>query len=463
MRGLQVLSVASEIFPLIKTGGLADVVGALPGALAREDVDMRTLVPAYPAVKHKLGDAEIVHEYADLFGGAARVVAARVAGLEIFGLDAPHLFDRPGNPYVGPDGTDWPDNARRFAALARVGADIGLGAIETFRPQVVHAHDWQSGLVPAYLRYSAPSGPGCLITIHNLAFQGHFPVSVVWELGLPDEALSLDGVEEFGGVGLIQTAEFGMSLDGLLRARGSAVQGILNGIDETVWDPGADPALAQTYKPLHIDMRSVNKAALQARLGLSPSVDRPLFAVVSRLSHQKGLDLLLHALPRIVDRGGQLALLGSGERWLESGFADAAASRPGSVSCVLGYDEKLAHLFQAGADFILVPSRFEPCGLTQLCALRYGATPIVSRVGGLADTVIDGNEAALAAGVATGLQFAPPTVEALQEAVDRAVALYHDPATMRRMRLNGMRADVSWRGPAKRYAQLYRSIARSPE
>jgi starch synthase len=482
MSGLQVLSVASEVFPLIKTGGLGDVAGALPGALVREDVDMRTLVPAYPSVKAKLGDAETVHEYADLFGAPARVVAGRSAGLDLFALDAPHLFDREGNPYLGPDNMDWPDNARRFAALARVGADIGLGEIGAFQPQVVHAHDWQAGLAAAYLRYSGQRAPGSLITIHNLAFQGHFPVSIFWELGLPDEALSVDGVEYYGGVGFlkagllfsdvvttvsptyareIQTSEFGMGLDGLLRSRGGAVHGIVNGIDESVWNPATDSALAQPYNALRIEMRARNKAALQNRLGLVRSVDRPLFGVVSRLSHQKGLDLLLHALPRIIDQGGQLGLLGAGERWLESGFGDAASGRPGSVSCVFDYEEKLAHLFQSGADFILVPSRFEPCGLTQLCALRYGATPIVSRVGGLADTVIDGNAAALAAGVATGFQFAPPSVEALEQALDRAFGVYRDSAAMRRMRLNGMRADVSWRGPARRYAELYRSVTRA--
>jgi starch synthase len=480
MSVLKVLSVASEVFPLVKTGGLADVAGALPGALLREDVDMRTLIPAYPAVKHKLGDAEAAREYVDLFGGPARVLAGRAAGLDIFAIDAPHLFDRPGNPYLGPDNMDWADNARRFAALARVGADIGLGGIEAFQPDIVQAHDWQSGLAPAYLKYSGQRAPGSIITTHNVAFQGHFPESVFWELGLPDHALSVDGVEYYGGVGYlkaglqladvvttvsptyareIQTPEFGMALDGLLRAR-SRVHGILNGIDDAVWDPSTDPAIAQTYNALRIDMRARNKAALQSRLGLARSVDRPLFAVVSRLSPQKGLDLLLHALPRLLDHGGQLALLGAGERWLEAGFGDEASRRPSSVSCVFDYDERLAHQLQSGADFIVVPSRFEPCGLTQLCALRYGATPIVSRVGGLADTVIDSNDAALSAGVATGVQFGSPSVEALADAIARAVELFGDPATMRRIRLNGMRQDVSWRGPAKRYAGLYRSLAK---
>ncbi len=480
MSGLKILSVASEVFPLVKTGGLADVVGALPAALAREDVEIRTLVPAYPAVLDKLASAETAHEYADLFGGSARVLAGRAAGLELFAIDAPHLFGRAGNPYLGPDGLNWPDNARRFAGLAQVGADIGLGAIEAFTPEVVHAHDWQGALAPAYLHYAGAPRPGTAITIHNMAFQGHFPMSVFGELGLPPHALAIDGVEYFGGVGYlkaglrlsdrittvsptyareIMTPEFGMALDGLLRVRADAVQGIVNGVDDEVWNPATDAALPQTYSALRIDMRVRNKTALQTRLGLAPRLDRPLFGVVSRLSDQKGLDLLLQALPGAVAKGGQLALLGSGDPSLETGFAAAARARPDSVGCVFGYDETLAHLIQAGADFIVVPSRFEPCGLTQLCALRYGAPPVVARVGGLADTVIDANEAALAAGVATGFQFHPPSVDALAYALDRALDVSRDPAVMRRMRLNGMRSDVSWRGPAKSYATLYRALA----
>jgi starch synthase len=480
MSGLKVLSVASEIFPLVKTGGLADVAGALPGALKGEGVVMRTLVPAYPAVKAKLTEVSAAGEYDDLFGGPARVLAGVAAGLDLFAIDAPHLYDRPGNPYLRPDGLDWPDNPRRFAALARVGADIGLGAIGAFQPEVVHAHDWQAALAPAYLHFASGMRPATMVTIHNLAFQGHFPLSTFAELGLPERALTIDGVEYFGGVGYlkaglrladsittvsptyareIMTPEFGMALDGLLRSRASVVHGILNGIDDAVWNPAADAALPQNYSALRIDMRGRNKTALQSKLGLTPSADRPLFGVVSRLSQQKGLDLMLPALPELVAKGGQFALLGSGERALEEGFAYAASTRAGSIGCVLGYDERLAHLFQAGADFIVVPSRFEPCGLTQLCALRYGATPIVSHVGGLADTVIDANEAAAAAGVATGIQFSPTSDEALSYALGRAFELFHDRTTMRRLRLNGMRADVSWRGPARRYAALYRSLA----
>ena len=477
---MRVLSVASEAFPLIKTGGLADVAGALPGALKREGVDMRTLIPGYPAVLAKLENVETARDYSELFGGFARLLSANASGLDLFVLYAPHLYGRPGNPYLGPDGLPWPDNAVRFAALARIGADIAKGALPGYEADVLHGHDWQAALAPAFLHYDGGRRPGSILTIHNLAFQGHFPASLLTSLGLPASALTIDGVEYFGGIGFlkagiqfadrvttvsptyareIMTPEFGMALEGLLVSRASVVEGIVNGIDDEVWNPDTDPALAQNYSALRIEQRSANSAALRQRMGLTPAPDSPLFGVVSRLSSQKGLDLLLEALPRIVAEGGQVAVLGSGEAVLEKGFAEAMLEHPGSVGCVFAYDEGLAHLVQAGSDFLVVPSRFEPCGLTQLCALRYGATPIVSRVGGLADTIVDANEAALTAGVATGVQFSPTTLPELDHALARAFALFADAPMMRRLRLNGMRADVSWRAPAKRYAALYRGLA----
>jgi starch synthase len=481
MSALAVLAIASEIYPLVKTGGLADVAGALPGALAREDVAARTLTPGYPAILAKLEAGEPAHAYADLFGGPARVLAGKAGGLDLFVLDAPHLFDRPGNPYLGPDGLDWPDNALRFAALARVGADIGKGALPGFAPKIVHAHDWQAALAPAYLHYDGGARPAVVLTVHNLAFQGHYPAAVFGRLGLPARAMAIDGVEYFDGVGFlkaglqfadrivtvsptyareIMTPAFGMALDGLLRARADVVEGVVNGIDDLVWNPATDPNLAHNYSALRIELRPYNKAALQQRFGLTTRFDAPLFGVVSRLTGQKGLDLLLAALPDLVARGAQLALLGSGDKAIEDGFAAAALAHKGAVACAFAYDEALAHLMQAGADFMVVPSRFEPCGLTQLCALRYGATPIVARVGGLADTIIDANDAAIGAGVATGVQFSPPDAPALRHALERALGFYGDVATMRRLRLNGMRADVSWRGPAKRYAAIYRALAK---
>ena len=478
---MKVLAVVSEIFPLVKTGGLADVAGALPLALAPLGVQVTTLLPGYPAVTEALADAVVVRRYDDLFGGPARLLRGQAAGLELLAIDAPHLYGRPGNPYIGPDGRDWPDNAIRFAALAAVASDVATGAVAEFVPDIVHAHDWQAGLTAAYLHYRGGDGgrPGTVMTVHNLAFQGQFPASLVPTLGLPWSAYTPEGVEYYGAIGFlkagvalsdrittvspsyaaeIRTGDGGMGMDGLLRARAPDVRGILNGIDDAVWDPATDPLIARNFDATHLAERPANKAELQARLGLAIDPGALLFGVISRLTWQKGLDLLLEAVPDLLERGAQLALLGSGDPALVEGFVTAAATHPGRVGCVIGYDETLAHLIQAGADAILVPSRFEPCGLTQLCALRYGALPMVARVGGLADSVIDANEMALAGGVGTGLQFAPVTRDALVAAIQRAVELWHEPEAWRTVQRNAMRTDVSWRRAAARYAALYREI-----
>jgi starch synthase len=479
MSRIDVLSVASELFPLIKTGGLADVVGALPGALKPEGAAVRTLVPGYPAVTKAMRRARCAHVFKDLFGGPARILAGRAAGLDLLVLDAPHLFDRPGGPYAGPDGREWGDNAIRFAALSRAGADLARGLLADYRPDIVHLHDWQSGLTAAYLTYDGGPRPGLVFTVHNLAFQGQFDRRLLARLGLPARAFSTDGVEYYGDIGYLKaglrlsdrittvspsyaaeicTPEGGMGLDGLLRGRADRLSGILNGIDEAVWDPATDTLIAAPYDGDHLTLRALDKADLQTRFGLDPDPAAPLFGVISRLSWQKGLDLLLAALPVLMSEGAQLALIGAGEPALEAGFTAAARTHVGRIGCQLGYDESLAHRVQAGADAILVPSRFEPCGLTQLCALRYGAIPVVARVGGLSDTVIDAGPMALAAGAGTGVQFSPVTEPMLENAIRRTVRLYRDPAAWRRMQANGMAADVSWRQPAKRYAELFAAL-----
>ena len=482
---MRVLSVGSEVYPLVKTGGLADVIGALPSALKTEGIDMRTLVPGYPDVMKALEAAsEIFHRF-QFFGAPARLLAGSAAGLDLFVLDAPHLFARPGNPYCAPDGGDWPDNALRFAALARIAADIGLGAIPAFVPHVVHAHDWQAGLTHAFMQYDGRPRPGAVTTIHNIAFQGLFPRTMLDDVGLPAESFTIDGVEFYGDIGFlkaglqyadrittvsptyaveIQRPETGMGLDGLLRVRSNILSGILNGIDIAVWNPATDPRIAATYRATTLATRAANKDALQRHVGLRTSPDAFLLGVVSRLSSQKGLDLLLANLPIIVSAGLQVVLLGSGDADLQHQFQAAAQPHPDQVRVVIGYDEDLAHLIQAGADALLVPSRFEPCGLTQLCALRYGAIPVVSRVGGLADTVIDANEMAIAAGVATGVQFGPVTGEALAIAIRRAATLFGNKPVWTNMQRRGMATDVSWRNPARRYADLYREVIklRSP-
>jgi starch synthase len=475
---IEVLSIASEIVPLVKTGGLADVVGALPAALAPFGVRVTTLVPGYPAVIAALADPEVLWSHADYFGGPARLLKGRAAALDLLVLDAGHLYGRPGNPYIGPDGRDWPDNARRFAALSFMAYELGAGLVPTYRPEILHAHDWQTGLVPAYARFNAPTGVKTVLTVHNIAFQGVFGWDVFNALRLDYRAAGEGALEYWGNLSFlkaglqtadavttvsptyaheIRTAEYGMGLEGLLRARADSLFGILNGIDTRVWDPGHDPALAVPYGVHALGDRAQNRAALEERFGLEPG-EGPLFSVVSRLTWQKGLDLLVPHIDMIVENGGRLVVLGSGDAALEQAFRAAAARHPGKVGVMIGYDEPLSHLVQGGADVMLVPSRFEPCGLTQLYALRYGSIPLVARVGGLADTVIDANAAALDAGAATGIVFSPVTEEALGEALRRGFALYQQPKVWRKMQRRGLKSDVSWDKSARHYADLYATL-----
>jgi starch synthase len=472
---LSVLAVVSEIFPLVKTGGLADVAGALPGALEAEDVAVRSLVPGYPAVLDALDGGVTVAALDNLFGGAARVVAARASGLDLFVIDAPHLYTRDGDPYRDPAGWEWPDNAFRFAALSRVAALLAQGLVEGYRPGALHAHDWQAGLAPAYLHYAGARTP-TVMTIHNLAFQGRFPAYLLGSLGLPPEAFTVQGVEYYGDIGYLKAGLFfadhittvsptyaaeirtpagGVGMDGLLRSRADVLSGILNGIDTTVWDPAHDAYLASRFDVDRIAQRAANKTALQARFGMRRDPSKLLFGAITRLSAQKGIDLLLAALPVLLDAGAQLVVLGSGEAPLEARLRAAAGP---DVGAQIGYDEGLAHLIQGGCDALLMPSLFEPCGLTQLCALRYGALPVVAHVGGLCDTIIDANEMALAAGLGTGFHFAPVQTEMLCAAILRALSVWRQPDVWRRLQRNAMLTDVSWRRPAARYAALYRSL-----
>lgn len=475
---MRVLSVASEAFPLVKTGGLADVAGALPGALAAQGVEVRTLLPGYPAVLAALPRAKTLHTL-QLMGGPARLRAATVGGLAVVALDAPHLFDRPGGPYNAPDGSDWADNPQRFAALCQAAAAVAHGALGAWRPDVVHAHDWQAGFTAAYLRYGPQPAPPCIFTVHNLAFQGWCPPGLLGTLGLPPESFTIEGVEFYGGISPLKAGirladrvttvspgyaaeitrpENGQGLDGLLRARGAELSGIVNGIDTAVWNPASDPLLPARYSGAHARRRGRNRAALLGAFGLDATPAGPVFAVISRLTRQKGIDLVFDALPTLLELGGTLLVLGTGEPALEAGARQAQARHPTRVAVRIGYDEALAHLVQAGCDALLVPSRFEPCGLTQLCALRYGAIPVVARVGGLADTVVDANPAALAAGVATGIQFLPVDADGLALALRRAAALLNDAAALGRLQRNAMRAEVGWNGPAASYAALYHEV-----
>lgn len=477
---MQVLSVASEVFPLIKTGGLADVSGALPGALGRLGVRVRTMVPGYPAVVARLAKRpKKVAEHADLFGGKARIVAAEIDGLDLLVLDAPHLFDRAGGAYGDAAGVDWTDNWRRFAAFSRAAADIAQGGVAGWRPDIVHCHDWQAALTPAYLRYGQPPAPPSVMTVHNLAFQGQFGASIFGHLGLPPHAMSLDGVEYFGGVGYlkaglqaasaittvsptyaqeIRTPAFGMGLDGLINLRAGVLHGVLNGIDVDQWNPATDVHLAENFTSSTLGRRAINRAAVEARFGLDDD-ESLLVCVVSRLTWQKGMDILVSQLDAIVGSGARLAVLGSGDQALEGALLAGSARHRGRLGVIIGYDEGLSHLMQGGCDAILIPSRFEPCGLTQLYGLRYGCVPLVARTGGLADTVVDANHAALSAATATGFVFPPDSGDAMIGAFRRAGEVFAGRKAWLSIQKQAMKADVSWDASAAEYVRLFRSLA----
>lgn len=470
------LSVTSECAPLVKTGGLADVAGALPAALAPLGWALRTLLPGYPAVMAATKGAKVVAEWPDLLGHAARLRAARVGALDLLILDCPDLFDRPGGPYLDSGGRDWPDNDLRFAALSLAAARVAVEGVKGWVPEVVHLHDWQAGLAPVYMaELGAPQRS--LITVHNMAFHGLAQARRLRALALPDTSFTLQGFEYYGHISALKagltcadaittvsptyaqeltTPEFGMGLDGVIRQRADVLHGILNGIDTIAWDPMSDPAIAPFKSP---SGKAANARALRQEFGLGASKG-PLCVVVSRLSDQKGLDLLLQALPALTARGGQLALLGSGDRGLENAWLSAAAAHPDQVSVRIGYDEGLSHRMFAGADAVLVPSRFEPCGLTQLYALRYGALPVVARTGGLADTVIHANAAALLAGCATGIVHAPASAEALSGALSLLCDLHQQPQVFKKMQKNAMAHPVGWEASAPRYAALYEQLSR---
>ena len=474
---MKLLFVASECAPFIKTGGLADVIGAVPKALAEQDVSVKVLIPAYPALAGLVAKGKSVMSFDYLFGGPARVVAIEAEGLDMLLLEAAHLFDRPGNIYLGPNGQDWPDNDLRFGALCYAGAQIGTQGIEDWVPDVINAHDWQAGLVPAYLQQSEGPKPPVVMTIHNIAFQGLFDSTRLAALGLQAQLFTSEGVEYFGKIGFLKaglalsekittvsptyaaellTPDFGMGLDGLLRNRQADLSGILNGIDLDIWSPETDTDLVATYSARSIKGKAKNRAEVEARFGLTTG-DGPLFCVISRLTPQKGLDMLLDRLPHLVSLGGRLAVLGSGEPALERAFIDASNRYAGSVGTIIGYDEALSHLIQAGSDAILIPSRFEPCGLTQLYGLRYGTLPVVARTGGLADTVIDANEAAMLADCATGIQFAPINATMLGHAISRACTLFANQKAWAAMMRRAMRHPVGWDLSAAAYLDVYRA------
>ncbi|MCW2366979.1 starch synthase [Sphingobium sp. B7D2B] len=480
MTELSVLSAASECWPLIKTGGLADVAGALPAAVAPHGVAMTRFLPGYPSVLKALPRKRTVFRYDSLLGTPARILAAKHEGRPLLVLDAPGFFERDGGPYADAMGRDWLDNGLRFAAFAKAAADLAAGRAGLKPFDVLHAHDWQAGLAPAYLVYSGDPAtrPASVMTIHNMAFQGWFDAAFFARLDLPPVAWSIEGVEYHGGVGMLKAGlvladaittvspgyaeeirrpEFGMGLEGLVLGRQDRMHGIVNGIDTAEWNPAKDAALAAPFTADDLSGRVANKRAVEAAFGLE-SGDGPLFVVITRLTWQKGMDVLLEVIDHLVGLGGRLAVLGSGDAAIEAGLHAAAGRHPGRVGIRIGYDEPLAHLMQGGGDAILIPSRFEPCGLTQLYGLAYGCVPVVARTGGLGDTVIDANEAAMNAGAATGVLFSPVDYQGLAAAISRTIRLYGAGARWQQIQQAGMKTDNSWGRSGAAYAALYRQL-----
>ncbi len=477
---MRVLQVGAEVFPLVKTGGLADVLGALPQALIAQGADARLLLPGFPAFIEAVQEPVAVAEIGPAFG-AARVTLRRGrmphSGVVAYLIDAPSLYRRDAGPYLDGNGVEWVDNLQRFALLGWVAAQLGSGELDPqWQPQVVHAHDWHAALACAYLAAHPAAQTRSVFTVHNLAYQGRFPGADFGLLGLPARFMGVDGFEYYGQVSFmkaglqfadrittvspsyaaeIATSAFGEGLDGVIRARGTAVRGILNGVDGAVWDPGTDTQLPTHYSAATLGRKAACKAALQEELGLERRADAPLFGIVSRLTSQKGLDLMLGALPLLLARGGQLALLGSGDVALEAAFRANATAQPRQVAVRIGYDEALAHRVVAGVDAVIVPSRFEPCGLVQLYALRYGSVPVVHRVGGLADTVVDATAETLADDRATGFVFEGARVEELERAVARAIDVHARREDWQQIARRGMAQDFSWSESARRYLRLY--------
>lgn len=484
---MRVLHVCSELYPLLKTGGLADVAGALPVAQAKNGCDARVLVPGFPALRAGILDQELVAELAPAFGnGDIRLYRGFLPGsrIAVYVIDAPDLYARPGNPYADADNRDYPDNHRRFALLGWIAARLAEGLDPSWRPQVVHAHDWHAGLAAPYLKAAEQAAgrrlAGSVQTVHNLAYQGNFPAHVYDQLRLPGHFFDVNGVEFHGDVSFlkaglfyadklttvsptyareIQQGDQGCGLDGLLRSRAADLAGILNGVDEAVWNPATDRLIPKTYDTRSLAGKLEGKTALQREAGLAIRNDAPLFCVVSRLTEQKGLHLVLGALPEIVKRGGQIMLLGSGDASLEAALRAAAAAHPESVAVKIGYDEQLSHRLIAASDVILVPSRFEPCGLTQLYGLKYGTLPLVRRVGGLADTVLDCSLENMADGLATGFVFDTFDATGINAALRRAFALFNRKSDWKLVQKTAMQQQFGWDAAAAQYLALYRQIA----
>lgn len=475
---MKVLFVTSEIYPYVKTGGLADVCAALPKALADKGTDTRLFVPGYPEILRNLENPEFIRAIPFAGTDDLQLLRGRLSnGMTAYVLASSRFYDRQGL-YVDASGHDWGDNHLRFGAFSHTAANLHHYDA-SWMADIIHINDWQSGLVPAYLKYQQGPKPSTVMTIHNMAFQGLFPHHVLGELGLPEESFSVNGLEFHDKVGFlkaglyysdrlttvsptyakeIQTPEFGCGLEGLLRTRASHLTGILNGIDIDVWNPAHDPYLKDRYDITRLDDKQKNKVQLLQSLGL-PVTDNPIFASVSRLTSQKGFDLLIKTAPALLAKKGYLIMHGTGDKEIENQLQDLARAYPDQVAVRVGYEESLAHRIQSGADAIVMPSRFEPCGLTQMYGLRYGTIPIVRRTGGLADTVVDAGFRKFHS-LGNGLVFNKACASSLGKTFDRALRFFREPKTWRAMQVNAMAKEFSWTSASDKYRKVYqRAVA----
>ncbi|MDG2914970.1 glycogen synthase GlgA [Bisgaard Taxon 10/6] len=476
---MKILHVCSEFYPLLKTGGLADVVGALPAAQKEIGDDARILIPAYPAIWRGIPDTVVVAEF-DNFAGHVTLRYGIYNGIGVYLIDAPHLYAREGNPYHDQWYNDYADNYKRFGLLGWVASELALGLDFWWQAEVVHAHDWHAGLASAYL--AAKGHPAkSVFTVHNLAYQGKFAARHLTELGLPPDMFSINGLELYGEISYLKaglfysdmvtavsptyakeitTSEFGYGLQGLLSTldHQGRLTGVLNGVDDSIWHPNNDPYIQHHYKLKNMGGKAKNKAQLQERFNLPQNPDTPVFVMITRLTEQKGVDLLLQCADEIVNQGGQLMILGSGAPHLQDWVNWLASQYPDNVGVWIGYDEPLSHLMVAGGDVILVPSRFEPCGLTQLYGLKYGTLPLVRRTGGLADTVVDCTAENIKERCATGFVFEDAHPEALRHCIQRAFSLWSKQRTWFAVRTVAMEQDFSWQVAAHRYHELYSKI-----
>jgi starch synthase len=478
---MKILHAAAEVFPLVKTGGLADVVAALPKALLDLGADVRLILPGLPAVLRALDSPIVVCELGPVMGAAkVTLKLGQVAGsgIPMYVVDAPYFYKRDsllGSPYVSPNGEQWIDNPQRFALLGWVAAHVALGELDDhWCPDVLHAHDWHAAMACAYVAANPARTVATVFTVHNLAYQGTFDGGDFGLLGLPNRFMSPQGIEYHGQCSFMKAGlnfadrittvspsyareimmpEFGCGLEGVIQARRNVLSGVLNGVDSDVWNPETDDSLVTSYGVSSLTRKALCKADLQQSLGLVVNPKAPLFGVVSRLTSQKGLDLVLDAMPLLLAQGAQLAVQGSGDATLQTEFEAAALAYPGQIAVNLGYDETFAHRMIAGVDVMLVPSRFEPCGLTQLYALRYGTLPLVRKVGGLADTVVHDE---------TGFVFHAATVDDLSEAIEHACKTFSTPKRWKSMMQKAMVQEFSWGDAAQKYLTLYDEVVKTP-